>query len=217
MSLWTISFPDRNVDAVRRRALVVSHRRPVLPRRAVGGLHEQGPGRERRSTSSHSRPPAASMQLFVKGANATPHKVAWSPDGKELFYVPRIFEFEAVSITTTPTFGFGNAVRVPRPFQPGGPSLRTPVRRGPERQVRGACRSRTNGACAPCRTPNPSRAQLVRRAQSARATREAAIADAPCVFGRGTLVPTIEHRSRQGRALVAAAVDWHAAGSHPPL
>ena len=63
--------------------------------------------------------------LFVKGSNPTPHKVAWSPDGKELFYVPRLGEFEAVTITTQPSFAFGNAVRVPRPFQPGSPNMRT--------------------------------------------------------------------------------------------
>jgi eukaryotic-like serine/threonine-protein kinase len=63
--------------------------------------------------------------LFVKGSNPSTHKVAWSPDGKELYYVPRLGEFEAVTITTQPRFAFGNAVRVPRPFQPGGPNMRT--------------------------------------------------------------------------------------------
>ena len=67
----------------------------------------------------------AKYQLFVKGSNNTPHKPLWSPDGKELFYVPRLGGFEAVSITTQPTFAFGNAVEVPRPFQPGPPNSRT--------------------------------------------------------------------------------------------
>ena len=67
----------------------------------------------------------AKYQLFVTGTNNTPHKPVWSPDGKELFYVPRLGGFEAVSITTQPTFAFGNAVEVPRPFQPGPPNSRT--------------------------------------------------------------------------------------------
>jgi Tol biopolymer transport system component len=71
----------------------------------------------------------AKYQLFVKGSDNipanSPHKVAWSPDGKELFYVPRLGGFEAVSVTTQPTFAFGNAVTVPRPFQPGHPNSRT--------------------------------------------------------------------------------------------
>jgi serine/threonine-protein kinase len=71
----------------------------------------------------------ATYQLFVKESNDSltnsPHKVAWSLDGKELFYVPRLGGFEAVTVTTRPTFAFGNAVAVPRPFQPGAPNSRT--------------------------------------------------------------------------------------------
>ena len=44
----------------------------------------------------------------------------WSPDGKELFYVAGggAGQFLAVSVTTRPTFTFGNPVSVPRPFAP---------------------------------------------------------------------------------------------------
>ena len=44
----------------------------------------------------------------------------WSPDGKELFYVTGAgrAQFVAVSVTTRPTFTFGNPVSVPRPFAP---------------------------------------------------------------------------------------------------
>jgi hypothetical protein len=41
----------------------------------------------------------------------------WSADGKELFYNPRAGDFEAVRVTTEPTFAFGSAVALPRPFQ----------------------------------------------------------------------------------------------------
>jgi hypothetical protein len=65
-------------------------------------------------------------QLVIKGrADIAAHKPVWSPDGKELFYVPRVLEFEAVSVTTEPEFSFGNAAQIPRPFQPGGPLLRS--------------------------------------------------------------------------------------------
>jgi hypothetical protein len=42
----------------------------------------------------------------------------WSPDGKELFYFAGVGagQFMAVSVTTRPTFTFGNSVQVPRPF-----------------------------------------------------------------------------------------------------
>ena len=67
----------------------------------------------------------AKHQLFIKGTNLAAHKVVWSRDGTELFYVPRIFEFEAVRVTTEPAFAFGNAVSVPRPFNPGAPNMRS--------------------------------------------------------------------------------------------
>ncbi len=125
VSLWTFSLQDRKA-------------------RPFGDVHSFYPTGARFSPDGRwvaytSREPGEKMTiyvqpfpatgnkfpLFVKGSSPTPHKVAWSPDGKELFYVPRLGEFEAVSITTQPTFAFGNAVRVPRPFQPGGPNMRT--------------------------------------------------------------------------------------------
>ncbi len=54
-------------------------------------------------------------QLVAKGDN--PHEVVWSPDGKALFYNPRPRGFESVSVTTEPTFTFGNAVAVPKQFE----------------------------------------------------------------------------------------------------
>lgn len=48
----------------------------------------------------------------------------WSHDDKELFYNPRAGAFEAVSVTKHPTFAFGNAVAVPKPFNLGPPSAR---------------------------------------------------------------------------------------------
>jgi serine/threonine-protein kinase len=49
----------------------------------------------------------------------------WAPDGKELFYGPGAGQFVAVSVTTRPTFTFGNPVPVPRPstFVEGGPGF----------------------------------------------------------------------------------------------
>ena len=67
----------------------------------------------------------ARNQLTVRGgSNNTPHKPMWSPDGKELFYVPRYGDFEAVAVTTHPEFGFGSARPVLRPFQSGAPNTR---------------------------------------------------------------------------------------------
>jgi serine/threonine-protein kinase len=58
----------------------------------------------------------AKYQLVAKGLDIPSHPV-WSPDGKELFYNPRPLGLEVVTVSTTPTFAFGNSVPVPRPFQ----------------------------------------------------------------------------------------------------
>ena len=42
-----------------------------------------------------------------------------SADGTELFYNPGPGQFAWVSVTTHPTFGFGNPHVVPRPFTTG--------------------------------------------------------------------------------------------------
>jgi Tol biopolymer transport system component len=50
----------------------------------------------------------------------------WSPDGKELFNVATAGAdppFVAVSVTTRPTFTFGNPVRVPKLFVERGPGF----------------------------------------------------------------------------------------------
>jgi eukaryotic-like serine/threonine-protein kinase len=56
--------------------------------------------------------------------SATPHKPVWSPDGRELFYVPRLGGFEVVRVVTAPQFAFGPATPVKRQFTPGAPTFR---------------------------------------------------------------------------------------------
>ena len=66
----------------------------------------------------------AKYQLVVQGPPSVAHKPVWSPDGRELLYVPRLGGFEAVSVTMRPAFAFGYAVPVPRKFNPGAPPVR---------------------------------------------------------------------------------------------
>ena len=117
LSLWTFSLPERK----------------ATPFGGVRSLNGSGAafspdGRwvaysttERGSTTISVQPfPAtgARYELFGKDGDV-PHMPAWSADGKELFFDPRAGGFEAVSITTQPTFVFGNPVAVPHPFQLG--------------------------------------------------------------------------------------------------
>ena len=66
-------------------------------------------------------PSGARYQLFAR-AGDFPHHPLWTPDGKELFYVPRVGELEAVTVDAEPTLVFGNPVRVPRTFPTAAPT-----------------------------------------------------------------------------------------------
>ena len=80
-----------------------------------------------------SEPGAPAGSLFVQPFPTTGAKYQisktggihpmWSPDGKELFYRPGVNQLVAVSVTTRPTFTFGNPVPVPRPFVESRPGF----------------------------------------------------------------------------------------------
>jgi Tol biopolymer transport system component len=69
-------------------------------------------------------PATGAVYPMVARSIDVPHEVMWSADGKELFYNPRAGGFEVVSVTTQPTFAFGNPTPLPRPFQLGPPAAR---------------------------------------------------------------------------------------------
>ncbi len=66
-------------------------------------------------------PTGARYQIFAKAAD-NPHHPLWSPDDRELFYIPRVGGFEAVKVITQPTFDLGNAVQIPRVFPTAPPT-----------------------------------------------------------------------------------------------
>ncbi len=68
--------------------------------------------------------PGVPYQLPPRGGQ--PKHPAWSADTKQLFYNPGPGQFESVSVTTQPTFAFGNPVALPRPFPGAGPTVRRP-------------------------------------------------------------------------------------------
>ena len=64
-------------------------------------------------------PPTRTKYEIVHGG-----RPMWSPDGRELFFVPAPTQFMAVSVQTRPTFAFTNPIKVPRRFglaSPGSP------------------------------------------------------------------------------------------------
>jgi hypothetical protein len=66
-------------------------------------------------------PTGARYQLFAR-AGDFPHHPLWTPDGKQLLYVPRVGDLEAVTVEAQPTLVFGKAVPVPRTFPTAAPT-----------------------------------------------------------------------------------------------
>ena len=80
----------------------------------------------------------AQYQIFSNGVDDI-NTPLWSPDGKELFYIPRQGGFAVVSVVTQPTFAFGNPVQVPRPigFQGASPNVQRGFDITPEGKIVG--------------------------------------------------------------------------------
>lgn len=65
--------------------------------------------------------PATGTKYQISKAGENGHHPLWSPDGKELFYVPQVGRFVAVTVTTQPSFAVTNPVSVPRAFPTANP------------------------------------------------------------------------------------------------
>jgi eukaryotic-like serine/threonine-protein kinase len=124
VSLWTFSLQDRRATPFG----AVHSSNPTNAVFSPDGNWVAYARTERGVTTIYVQPfPATGTryQVFAKGSDNS-HHPHWSPDGKELFYDPRITVFESVSVTTQPAFAFGKAVAVPRLFQGSPVSSRTP-------------------------------------------------------------------------------------------
>ena len=63
----------------------------------------------------------AKYQLLAKFGD-NPHHPLWTPDKKELLYVPRVGGFEAAQVIWQPSVAFGNGTPVPRVFPTAAPT-----------------------------------------------------------------------------------------------
>jgi eukaryotic-like serine/threonine-protein kinase len=124
VSLATLSLDDRRVSAFSEVTSVI----PMNARFSRDGRWVAYARADRGQPSTIFVEPfpstGARYQLVVQGPPSVAHKPVWSPDGRELLYVPRLGGFEAVRVTTQPEFTFGHAVPVPRTFNPGSPAVR---------------------------------------------------------------------------------------------
>ena len=135
VSLWTFSLQDKKATPFG----AIHSSNPTNAVFSPDGKWVAYSSTERGMTTIYVQPfPATGTkyQLFAKGSDS-PHHPRWSPDGKELFYDPRITGFEAVSVTTQPAFAFGKAVEVPKLFYMAGVPLRTPYDIAPDGKLVG--------------------------------------------------------------------------------
>jgi Tol biopolymer transport system component len=137
VSLWTFSLHDRKATPFG----TVHSSNPTNAAFSPDGNWVAYASAERGTGTIYVQPfPATGIkyQLFAKGSDS-PHHPRWSPDAKELFYDanPKVTGFEAVSVTTQPTFAFGNAMSVPKLFLMAGATLRTPYDITPDGRIVG--------------------------------------------------------------------------------
>ena len=125
ISLWTYSLPGRVVA----RFSNVHSLYPPGARFSRDGrwVAYSSRGSDRSRIYVEPFPPTGvKHELPINGPNVAAHKIGWSATSDELFYIPRIREFEVVPFAARPTFTFGDPRKVPRPFDiPGAPNGRT--------------------------------------------------------------------------------------------
>jgi WD40-like Beta Propeller Repeat len=115
-SLATLSLPDRTMAAYDG----VQSADPPGAVFSPDGRWVAYSRTEASKTTVYVQPfPATGAPPFTLPARGfdTPHAAIWSPNGKELFYTSRPSDFEAVSVTTQPSFMFGAPSAVPSPFR----------------------------------------------------------------------------------------------------
>ncbi len=114
-SLWILSLKDRNATAFG----AVRSDRPPNSVFSADGRWVAYQSSELGRTQIFVQPFPATGAKYQISKDLGYHPL-WSPDGKELFYNPLPSQLVVVSITSRPSFTFGNPVPVPKPFTEGG-------------------------------------------------------------------------------------------------
>jgi serine/threonine-protein kinase len=112
ISLWTFSIRDRKPSPF---GSVISRGTPTNAAFSPDGrwiAYQSGEsGSGEAILFVQPFPPTGDKFEIARGGRAM-----WSPDGKELFFVPAPGQFRAVSVRTTPTFAVTGAANLPRRF-----------------------------------------------------------------------------------------------------
>jgi len=114
-SLAALSLPDKKVTPVGGIQSAFPPSATFSPDGRWVAYSATAPGPPSGSLFVQPFPTTGATYPISKGSGFHP---TWSPDGKELFYVGGAGggQFVVVSVTTRPTFTFGNPVLMPRPF-----------------------------------------------------------------------------------------------------
>jgi hypothetical protein len=114
VTLWVVSLQDRKAAPLPG----IQSETPTNAMFSHDGrwfVYTIGSPRERKIYVEPFPPTGAKYQLFLRESDE-PYGVAWSSNDSELIYIPRPGAMEAVTVTRSPTFGFGNPVAIQRGF-----------------------------------------------------------------------------------------------------
>ena len=115
ISLWTFALEDKKATPFGG----VQSSTPITAVFSPDGRWVAYHSNETGSDAVYVQPfPAtgAKYQVSKSDPNQNDHHPVWTPDGKELFYIPAVGALAAVSVTTQPSFAFGSTLPVPRRF-----------------------------------------------------------------------------------------------------
>jgi Tol biopolymer transport system component len=121
VSLWSLSIKEKTAapfDAGTYAEPTTAVFSPDGHFVAYAGAEVQGRG----TVYVQPFPPTSARYQLPSAPGDNPHHPLWSPDGKELFYIPRPLGFEVVAVSTSPTFAFSRPVALPRAFPTAGPT-----------------------------------------------------------------------------------------------
>ena len=119
-SLWAFSLRDKKATPFGD----VRSRQPINAVFSPDGQWVVYTSTETGTATVYVQPfPATGTKYQISKATVSNHHHAvWSSDGKEVIYIPGPSSALAVSVSTRPSFTFGNAVTVPKQFFEEGPS-----------------------------------------------------------------------------------------------
>ena len=120
-TVWSFSFNDQKVTAFGGIQSNDPPNSAFSPDGRWVAYHTLEPGKNTDEVYVQPFPATgARYQLPISRDN---HHPVWSRDGKELFYIPGPGEFASISVTTTPSFTFGNPTPVRQVLENYAPSV----------------------------------------------------------------------------------------------